>query len=34
MLSNLILLSNLMDEGKSTIGMVGRAKSGNSLLAR
>ena len=34
MLSNLILVSTAMDEGRSTIGQVGRAKSGNSRLAR
>lgn len=34
MLSNLILVSLAMDAGKSTIGQVGRAKSGCSRLAR
>ena len=34
MVSNLILLSQAMDQGKSSIGQVGRAKSGVSRLAR
>ena len=31
MISHLVLLSKAMDEGKSTIGQVARAKSQNSL---
>jgi hypothetical protein len=34
MLSNIILVSKAMDEGKSTIGQVGRVKSGCSRLTR
>ena len=34
MLSNLILVSIAMDEGRSTMGQIARAKSGNSRLAR
>lgn len=34
MLSNLILVSLAMDEGRSTIGQVGRVKSGCSRMAR
>ena len=34
MLSNLVLVSQAMDQGKSTIGQVGRVKSGCSRLAR
>jgi len=34
MLSSLVLLSNSMDAGESTIGQVGRAKSGCSRLTR
>lgn len=33
-LSNLIMVSKAMDKGKSTIGQVGRVKSGGSRLAR
>ena len=34
MLSNIILVSKAMDEGKSTMGQVGRVKSGCSRLSR
>ena len=34
MISNLIFVSKAMDEGRSTIGSVGRAKSGCSKLGR
>ena len=34
MMSNLILVSKAMDAGKSTMGQVGRVKSGSSRLSR
>ena len=34
MISNLTLVSQAMDRGETTIGQVGRAKSGCSMLAR